>query len=154
MTRGDGQTQTIQTRALTGISGLDQVLRGGFPQNRLYVIEGDPGAGKTTLALQFLLEGVRLGESVLYVTLSETAEELFEVAQSHGWSLDSINLLELNALDARFQDDSEYTVYHPADTISPPRPSDVREKSIFVCARILRRSTTESYRSRAGENGS
>jgi len=83
--------------------------------DRLYVIEGDPGSGKTTLALQFLLEGVRLGERVLYVTLSETAEELYEVAESHGWSLEGVTLLELDSLAARLQDDSEYTVYHPAD---------------------------------------
>src|SRR5580692_9394539 len=111
----DRESQTTGKRALSGIAGLDEVLRGGFPRNRLYVIEGDPGAGKTTLALQFLLEGMRSGETVLYVTLSETAEELYEVAESHGWSLDGIHLLELGSLEARFQDDAEYTVYHPAD---------------------------------------
>ena len=79
------------------------------------MIEGDPGAGKTTLALQFLREGVRLGERVLYVTLSETAEELHEVAESHGWSLDGIDLLELDALAERLQEEANYTVYHPAD---------------------------------------
>jgi circadian clock protein KaiC len=115
MSRQDRESQTIAKRALSGIAGLDQVLRGGFPRNRLYVIEGNPGAGKTTLALQFLLEGLRLGETVLYVTLSETAEELYEVAESHGWSLDGIHLLELGSLDAWLQDDAEYTVYHPSD---------------------------------------
>jgi circadian clock protein KaiC len=81
----------------------------------MYVVEGDPGAGKTTLALQFLLEGKRRGETVLYVTLSETAEELGEVAASHGWSLEGIDLLELGALEDRFQQEAGYTVYHPAD---------------------------------------
>lgn len=104
-----------ETRVGTGISGLDNVLRGGLPRHRLYVVEGDPGAGKTTLALQFLLDGVKLGERVLYVTLSETAEELHEVAESHGWSLDGIDLLELDALAERLQEEAEYTVYHPSD---------------------------------------
>ncbi len=99
----------------TGVSGLDAVLRGGLPSDRLYVVEGDPGAGKTTLALQFLLEGVRLGQRVLYVTLSETLEELRDVASSHGWSLDGIELLELNSLSERLQEEANYTVYHPSD---------------------------------------
>jgi circadian clock protein KaiC len=81
----------------------------------MYVIEGDPGAGKTTMALQFLLEGLRERETVLYVTLSETSEELREVAESHGWSLDGIHLLELGALADRMDHDANYTVYHPAD---------------------------------------
>ena len=99
----------------TGISGLDQVLDGGLPAHRLYVVEGDPGAGKTTLALQFLLEGVRLGQHALYITLSETVEELNDVAYSHGWSLDGIDLLELNSLAERLQDQANYTVYHASD---------------------------------------
>src|SRR5215813_11179538 len=107
--------QTPQDRVHTGIRGLDEVLRGGFPAHRLYVVEGDPGAGKTTLALQFLLEGVRLGQRVLYVTLSETLEELRDVASSHGWSLNDIDLLELNSLSGRLQEEADYTVYHPAD---------------------------------------
>lgn len=94
---------------------MDHLLRGGLPAHRLYVIEGDPGAGKTTLALQFLMEGQRLGERCLYVTLSETGNELNEVAASHGWSLDGIDLLELDGLAERLQDEANYTVYHPAD---------------------------------------
>src|SRR4051812_34540125 len=78
--------------AVTGIVGLDTILRGGFPRNHLYLIEGTPGSGKTTLALQFLLEGVRRGECCLYVTLSETERELRAVAKSHGWSLDQITV--------------------------------------------------------------
>jgi circadian clock protein KaiC len=99
----------------TGVAGLDELLRGGLPSDRLYVVEGDPGAGKTTLALQFLLEGVRLGQRVLYVALSETLEELRDVASSHGWSLDGIELLELNSLSERLQEEANYTVYHPSD---------------------------------------
>jgi len=102
-------------RETTGIAGLDEVLGGGVPPNRLYVVEGDPGAGKTTLALQFLLEGVRLGQRVLYVTLSETLEELRDVASSHGWALDGIDLLELDSLSERLQEEANYTVYHPSD---------------------------------------
>jgi circadian clock protein KaiC len=102
-------------RVRTGVLGLDAILRGGLPKDRMYVIEGDPGAGKTTVALQFLLEGVRREETVLYVTLSETAEELMEVADSHGWSLEGVHLLELGALSERLEEDAGYTVYHPAD---------------------------------------
>ena len=100
-------------RASSGIGGLDHLLRGGFPVNRLHLIEGDPGTGKTTLALQFLLEGARLGESCLYVSLSETAAELRAVAASHGWSLEGIELFELNPPGSVQVD--QYTLYHPAE---------------------------------------
>jgi circadian clock protein KaiC len=86
--------------ANTGIIGLDAILRGGFPRHHLYLLEGTPGAGKTTLALQFLLEGARRGERCLYVTLSETERELRAVAKRHGWSLDQITLFELVPLEA------------------------------------------------------
>src|SRR6188474_3849733 len=82
-------------RAATGIEGFDDVLGGGFTEHRLFLIEGAPGSGKTTLSTQFMLEGVRQGEPVLYVTLSETAEELHAMARSHGWSLDGITIREL-----------------------------------------------------------
>jgi len=75
----------------TGIAGLDEILCGGLTPDRVYLVEGVPGSGKTTLALQFLLEGVRRGERVLYVTLSETESELQGIAQSHGWSLEGID---------------------------------------------------------------
>src|SRR3954452_11713966 len=86
-----------QTRSATGIAGLDDVLAGGFIPHRLYLVHGDPGSGKTTLALQYLLEGQRRGEKGLYVTLSETREELTEVAASHGWNLDGLEIVELIA---------------------------------------------------------
>jgi circadian clock protein KaiC len=101
--------------AATGIDGLDQILVGGFVPNRLYLVEGVPGAGKTTLALQFLLEGVRRGEPVLYVTLSETSEELGATAASHGWSLDGIALRELAASEESLRPDDHYTLFHPSE---------------------------------------
>jgi circadian clock protein KaiC len=109
------KTTAPASRQTTGISGLDGVLGGGLPSYRLYVVEGDPGSGKTTLALQFLLEGVRLKQKVLYVTLSETFEELTDVATSHGWTLGGMELLELSALSSRLQQDANYTVFHPSD---------------------------------------
>lgn len=101
--------------AATGIEGLDNVLSGGFRPNRLYLVEGVPGSGKTTLALQFLREGVRLGEPVLYITLSETRDELQEVADSHGLSLEGISIRELIPSEATLNPDEQYTMFHPAD---------------------------------------
>lgn len=101
--------------AATGIEGLNDILGGGFRPNRLYLIEGVPGSGKTTLSLQFLHEGVRLGEPVLYITLSETREELLEVAESHGWSLDGINIRELVPSESALRPEEQYTMFHPAD---------------------------------------
>src|SRR5688500_907834 len=101
-------------RAASSVEGLDLVLGGGFPVHRLYLIDGDPGTGKTTLALQLLREGVRLGEPVLYVALSETKEELQSVADSHGWSLDAITIHEL-ANDESLHPDTQYTVFHPSE---------------------------------------
>ncbi|GAB2508304.1 ATPase domain-containing protein [Lysobacter humi (ex Lee et al. 2017)] len=99
----------------SGIQGLDTVLNGGFTPHRLYLIEGVPGSGKTTLALQFLLEGVRQGERVLYVTLSETARELEEVAASHGWSLEGVHVHELAPPHDSLDPDSHYTMFHPSE---------------------------------------
>src|SRR5512140_654833 len=84
-----------QAFASTGIEGLDHILGGGLPAGRFHLIQGDPGSGKTTLALQFLLDGVRRGERVLYVTLSESREELAGVAESHGWDLGGVPVFEL-----------------------------------------------------------
>jgi circadian clock protein KaiC len=102
-------------RQTTGIAGLDEILNGGLPSDRLYVVEGDPGSGKTTLALQFLREGARLGQRVLYVTLSETLDELTDVALSHNWTLDGIDLIELSSLSEQLEEEANYTVYHPSD---------------------------------------
>jgi len=104
-----------RARLRTGIAGLDDVLYGGLTPNRLYLLEGKPGSGKTTLALQFLLEGVRNREPVLYVTLSETAEEITAVADSHGWTLDGIHVRELMPAEELLNPNAQYTVFHPSE---------------------------------------
>ena len=99
----------------TGIAGLDHILCGGLPRRRLYLIEGSPGAGKTTLALQFLLNGAAVGEKSLYVSLSETREEIEEVARSHGWNLDDLDIVEFSALDEKIALEAENTLFHPSE---------------------------------------
>ena len=99
----------------TGIEGLDDVLGGGLTPNRLYVLEGAPGAGKTTVALQFLMEGARQGEPVLYVTLSETGGELEGVARSHGWDLTGVHIREMLPSAESLQPDEQYTMFHPSE---------------------------------------
>jgi circadian clock protein KaiC len=99
----------------TGVPGFDDILGGGLPSNCFYLIQGDPGAGKTTLALQFLLEGVREGEKVFYITLSETRAELLRVAASHHWSLEKIELLELSAIESLLRPEEQTTVFHPSE---------------------------------------
>jgi circadian clock protein KaiC len=103
------------TRVSTGIDGLDHLLGGGLPQTRVYLVEGDPGSGKTTLGLQFLREGVAHGEKVLYVTLSETTAELEAVAASHGWTLDGMEIHELSASQESLRPDDQYTFFHPSE---------------------------------------
>ena len=102
-------------RSQTGIAGLDDVLNGGLISDRIYLLEGTPGAGKTTLSLQYLLEGKRLGERCLYITLSETAEELRAGAASHGWSLDGIEVFELLAEERDLAADQQLTMVHPSE---------------------------------------
>jgi circadian clock protein KaiC len=103
-----------QARASTGIAGLDHILGGGLPANHLYLIEGTPGSGKTTLALQFLMRGVREGQRGLYITLSETAAELRTVAASHGWNLEGIEIFEL-VTDEGLSPESEQSILHPSE---------------------------------------
>jgi len=102
-------------RVSTGSAGLDYILRGGLDPNRMYLYEGRPGTGKTTIALQFLLEGARQGERVLYITLSETEQELKLVAERHGWSLDDVDVFELVPPESTLDPSRELTVLHPAE---------------------------------------
>jgi len=97
-----------------GVPGLDSILGGGLPTNHLYLLDGEPGTGKTTLALQFLIEGAKKGERGLYVTLSESSAELKAVAESHGWSLEGIDIYELSKDSARDIEEG-YTIFHPAE---------------------------------------
>lgn len=102
-------------RISTGSDGLDDILGGGLDANRMYLYEGRPGTGKTTIALQFLLRGVRDGERVLYISLSETKRELTVVAQRHDWSLDGVDIFELVPPETTLDPERELTVFHPAE---------------------------------------
>jgi len=99
----------------TGVPGLDDILRQGLPQNCLFLISGTPGTGKTTLAMQYLLEGVRRGERCLYIALSESRAEIASVAKSHGWDLSGIEISELVPSEAHLSPDSQLTVFNPAE---------------------------------------
>lgn len=102
-------------KVATGVAGLDDILGGGLTPNRLYLVEGDPGSGKTTLALQYLLEGASKGERGLYVTLSETKEELDGVARSHGWSLEPLTVCELIPSEESLRPDAQPRMFHPSE---------------------------------------
>jgi circadian clock protein KaiC len=105
----------VRDVASTGVPGLDDILAGGLSRRRLYLVQGVPGSGKTTLALQYLLEGVANGESVLYVTLSETDDEIRAVAESHGWQLDGIEIRELTPAEGELAADEQNTMFHPSE---------------------------------------
>jgi circadian clock protein KaiC len=102
-------------RSSTGVPGLDDILHGGLIPHRLYLIEGHPGAGKTTLALQYLLQGVHAGERCLYITLSETRDELLAGARSHGWSLEGLEIVELISDEHDLDGERQLTMYHPSE---------------------------------------
>jgi circadian clock protein KaiC len=112
----DAPTSALpQGRAATGTPGLDDVLHGGLIRDRIYLVEGNPGTGKTTLGLQFLLEGARNGERGLYVILSETAVELRDGAASHGWSLDGIEVFELVPPESLLDPDQQQSLLYASD---------------------------------------
>lgn len=127
------ESETKRTRDGTGVPGLDDILRGGLPHGHLYLVEGEPGTGKTTLALQFLLKGRSLGEKTLYVTLSETAAELRMVGHSHEWSLDGIEMVELEYDVARHELENQYSVFESTEV----ELSDTT-KAIYTVAERLR----------------
>ncbi|MFN7134269.1 MAG: ATPase domain-containing protein, partial [Myxococcales bacterium] len=99
----------------TGVPGLDEILGGGLPEQGLYLVQGSAGVGKTTLALQFLLEGIRKGERALYIALSETREEICAVAAAHGWPVDALEVYDLAAAEQRTHNEGEQTMFHPAE---------------------------------------
>ncbi|MES2526987.1 MAG: ATPase domain-containing protein [Bdellovibrionota bacterium] len=108
-------SETLTERIPTGIAGLDEIIGGGIPKHRLFVIEGEPGSGKTTMALQFLLEGAKRGEKSLYITFSETEDELNAVAESHHWNLKKIELIDLSAIERQLSPESHTTLFHPSE---------------------------------------
>jgi circadian clock protein KaiC len=111
----DDNHQTDGATLSTGVAGLDDVLLGGLPRGRLYLVEGDPGSGKTTLGLQFLLQGAQRGEACLFVTLSESEQELRESAASHGWTLDSVRFVDAIPSEESLSTDASYRMYHPSE---------------------------------------
>src|SRR3954465_3626203 len=114
MTSPPHERRTDLPDASTGIRGLDLLLDGGFTADRMYLVEGLPGTGKTTLAMQFLLSGRDAGEPTLYVTLSEGVHELQGISRSHGWDLQGIELFQLSPAEGLNPED-QYTLYHPAE---------------------------------------
>jgi circadian clock protein KaiC len=140
----DTRTAASTNLVPLGIPGLDDVLAGGIPADRVYLVEGDPGAGKTTLALQFLLDGRARGERGLYVTLSETTEELRAVAQSHGWNLDGIHLTELATAEASLSADAENTMFYPSEVeLSEVTERVLRDVESLRPARVVFDSLSE-----------
>lgn len=132
-------SKQVAGRVSTGVPGLDDILHGGLTLNHLYLVEGDPGTGKTTLALQFLLEGIRKGETGLYVTLSESKQELQEVGESHHWDIGGLSIHELVPLEDGLSPEAQYTVFHPAevelaDTVGAilGRVEEVQPKRVVV----------------------
>lgn len=114
-TQTEAADATRSERAATGISGLDEILGGGLPANRTYLVQGEPGVGKTTLGMQFLIEGVRRGERGVYVALSESEVEIRDIARSHGWDLEGIAIVELHATQEDLEADAQYTFFHPSE---------------------------------------
>lgn len=137
-------SRSISSRISTGTPGLDEILFGGLPSKRLYLLQGDPGVGKTTLALRFLLAGAENGERCLYVTLSETREELSAVAYAHGWSIDGISVYEMSAAETGYMEQDENTLYVPAEVELGERVTAVlREVDRVKPSRIVFDSCSE-----------
>ncbi|HEY3704251.1 MAG TPA: ATPase domain-containing protein [Terracidiphilus sp.] len=107
--------QNLPRRIETGVSGLDDILSGGFPAGQMYLVEGDPGTGKTTLAMQFILAGVKPGSSSLYITLSESRDELESSASSHGWNPKDLPIAEFVPAEASLHPEEQYTIFRPSE---------------------------------------
>lgn len=121
----------------SGVPGLDEILVGGFSRANVHLIEGAPGTGKTTLGLQFLLDGRERGETGLYVTLSETRRELVRTARTHGWSLDGLEIFELVPPELTLDPEQEQTLVYASDlelgeTVSMVRKEVERVKPVRV----------------------
>ncbi len=115
MTHQNIQQKKTEELLSTGVGGLDDILGGGLTTGRIYLVEGEPGTGKTTTGMQFLVEGAKAGESVVYITLAETAAELRGVAESHGWSMDGIHVHEVLPSENLLQPEAQYTMFHPSE---------------------------------------
>ena len=99
----------------TGVAGLNDILLGGLPAGQMYLVEGQPGTGKTTLAMQFIVAGMKSGEKGLYITLSESLSELQGSARSHGWDVAQIPIAEFVPAEASLSPEQQYTVFHPSE---------------------------------------
>lgn len=143
------QKRQVKTRpatevAVSGIAELDSILRGGFPRNRMCLLQGPPGSGKTTLALQFLLAGIQQGEKGAYITFSETAAELRQSAKSHGWSLRALSIIDLTKMNSELGLEKQYTVLHPADVELAETSTDLLQKiKVLSPQRLVLDSLTE-----------
>ena len=111
----DSEPIVQPTRISTGVSGLDDILSGGLPVGQMYLLEGTPGTGKTTVAMQFIMQGIRTGEQALYITLSESKLELEASARSHGWDVNQLSIAEFVPAEASMSPDQQYTVFHPSE---------------------------------------
>jgi circadian clock protein KaiC len=118
MSESDGEPMANEKNSLrmdTGVSGLNDILLGGLPIGQMYLLEGDPGTGKTTLAMQFIIAGVRSGEKALYLTLSESKAGLETSARSHGWNIEDLPIAEFIPAEASLDPKQQYSVFHPSE---------------------------------------
>lgn len=133
-----------ERRISTGVAGIDDILGGGLPAGHLYLLEGDPGTGKTTIAMQFLLEGTKRGERCMYVTLSESKTELEQVAASHGWSLSPIVVCEMMPTDEELSPEAQYTVFHPSEVeLADTMTAIIKQVNAFNPERVVFDSLSE-----------
>jgi circadian clock protein KaiC len=123
------------TRCSSGCAGLDDVLGGGLPVGHVYLIEGETGTGKTTMALQFVAEGLKRREKVLYVTLSESRTELMNVARLHGLNVDGLSILEVRPSEQDLKPEGQYTVFHPAEV-------ELNDRVLAIMAEVDRQKPT------------